>query len=80
MPRLLLIAADSRESHMANSDLLTVRECADYRRCSLRTLDRERADGSGPPYVRIGSRIYYRRADVDAFIARHLCGGDDRAA
>lgn len=57
------------------SDLMTAREAADYRRCSLRTLDRERADGSGPPYARIGARIYYRRADLDAYITAHLVGG-----
>jgi predicted DNA-binding transcriptional regulator AlpA len=58
------------------SELLTARESADYRRTSIRTQDRERAEGRGPRYVRIGSRVYYRRADVDAFIARHLCGGE----
>lgn len=56
------------------TDLMTTRECADFRRCSTRTLDREREDGRGPPYVRIGARIYYRREDVNHFIAAHLCG------
>ena len=59
-----------------NIDLWTPRECAAYRRCSLRTLDRERERGYGCPYVRIGGRIYYRRSDVDQFIAVHVCGGD----
>jgi hypothetical protein len=54
------------------SELLTPRECADYRRCSLRTLDRERAELRGPPYAQIGPRIFYRRKDVDLFIAGHL--------
>ena len=62
---------------MTTTDLLTARECADYRRCSLRTLDRERERGDGCSYVRIGGRIYYRRGDVDQFIAAHVCG--DRA-
>jgi excisionase family DNA binding protein len=52
--------------------LLTARETAQYLRCSLRTLDRERADGRGIPYVRIGARIRYRRADVEAFVAAHV--------
>ena len=64
-------------AYMTQLDLLTARECADYRRCSLRTLDRERELGDGCPYVRIGRRIYYRRGDVDQFIAAHVCG--DRA-
>jgi hypothetical protein len=61
---------------MTQTDLLTARECADYRRTSLRTLDRERERGDGCPYVRIGARIYYRRADVDRFIAAHVCSRD----
>ena len=53
-------------------ELLTPRECADYRRCSIRKLDRERADGRGCPYVRIDGRVFYRRGDVDQFIKSHL--------
>jgi hypothetical protein len=63
-------------AQITQTDLLTARECADYWRCSLRTLDRERELGNGCPYVRIGGRIYYRRGDVDQFIAAHVCGGD----
>ena len=61
-------------------ELLTPREAADYRRTSIRTQDRERAERRGPRYVRIGTRIYYRRSDVDAFIAAHLVGGDRNGA
>jgi len=63
---------------MAETGLLTPKETAEYRRCSLRKLDRERAEGRGPPYVHDSGRIFYRRSDVDAFIAAHLCGGEDR--
>jgi hypothetical protein len=55
-------------------ELLTPRECAALRRCSVRKLDRERADGRGCPYVRIDGRIFYRRQDVDQFIAEHVRG------
>jgi hypothetical protein len=55
-------------------ELLTPRECAALRRCSVRTLDRERADGRGCPYVRIDNRIFYRRQDLDQFIATHVRG------
>jgi hypothetical protein len=57
-------------------ELLTPKECAQYRRCSVRKLDRERADGRGSRYVRIDGRIYYLRGDVDRFINAHICGGD----
>lgn len=53
-------------------ELLTPKECAAYRRCSIRKLDRERAEGRGCPHVRIDDRIFYRRADVDRFIEAHL--------
>ena len=54
------------------SSLLTPKECAVYRRCSVRKLDRERAEGRGCPYVRIDDRIFYRLADVDRFIEANL--------
>lgn len=57
--------------------LLTQREYARYRRCSVRTIERERAVGTGCPYVRIGARILYRLADVDRFIDAHRIGGSD---
>jgi hypothetical protein len=56
------------------SNLLTAKECAEYRRCSVRKLDRERADGRGCAYVRIDGRIFYRRQDVDQFLAKHVRG------
>jgi hypothetical protein len=56
----------------SNPSLLTSKECAVYRRCSVRKLDRERAEGRGCPYVRIDGRILYRRADVDRFIESHV--------
>ena len=59
--------------------LLTASETARYLRCSLRTLDRERADGRGCPFIRIGGRIRYRRADVEAFVAAHVRGNTVRA-
>ena len=56
---------------MFDSELLTPQEYARYRRCSLRTLDRERALGTGCPYVKIGARILYRRSDIERFFDSH---------
>jgi hypothetical protein len=64
------------EAKLTEAHILTAIECAAYRRCSVRKLDRERADGRGPPYVRIDGRIFYRRADVDNFISARVHGGD----
>jgi hypothetical protein len=49
--------------------LYTPQEYAEVRRCSLKTLERERAAGTGCPYVLIGRRVYYRPADIEAFLA-----------
>jgi hypothetical protein len=52
--------------------LFLPREYADLRRCSSKTLERERASGTGCPYVVIGRRIYYRLEDIDAFHASRV--------
>ena len=64
---------------MTDTDLLTPQEYARYRRCSLRTLDRERAEGRGRPYVRLGRRILYRRADIERHMVAHLRGAREVA-
>jgi hypothetical protein len=63
---------------MTDISLLTEKESAKYQRRSQRTLARERSEGRGCRYVRIGSRIFYRKSDLDAFIAAHVRGGEDR--
>ena len=53
---------------------LTEAELAARWRHSLRSLQRWRADGNGPPYLRIGRRIVFRIADVEAFEASREVG------
>lgn len=50
------------------SPLLTESDVADLLRISVRTLQDYRCSGRGPKFVKIGRRIVYRQADVDAFI------------
>ena len=65
---------------MPGNELLTPAEYAQLRRCSLRTLDRERANRSGCPYVRLGGRLFYRRSDIDHFIETNVSRpSDDRS-
>lgn len=59
---------------MSDLELITAAEFARLRRCSLRTLDRERATGTGCPYVRLGARVLYRLADVEGYIEAHVRG------
>ena len=48
-----------------------VSEAADYLRSSKSTLDKMRVTGDGPMYTKIGKRVVYDTADLDAFAERH---------
>lgn len=53
--------------------LLTQREAAIATRLSERTLERLRTTGlGGPPFVKLGRRVLYRAADVEAWIASRV--------
>ena len=50
--------------------ILTEKEMAQYRRVSVRTVQRGRINGGGVPYLRLSERrIGYRMADILAWIA-----------
>jgi excisionase family DNA binding protein len=55
---------------MPDETLLTEQELADYCRVSLRTVQRWRAEGIGPPVLWAGNRPRYRREDVDLWLRR----------
>ena len=52
-----------------DSPLLTVGEAADILRCSVSSLNKWRCSGRGPRFVRVGSRVRYRRADLAKYIS-----------
>lgn len=41
---------------------------AKKRKCSVRTCQRDRLLGNSPPYVKIGRRVYYRLAAIEAWL------------
>lgn len=45
---------------------------------SIRALQRWRAKGYGPTFMRIGGSIFYRMDDIEAFEARMRQGGGAR--
>ena len=49
--------------------LFDPQEASDYLRMARQTLARWRCQGLGPRFVRIGGRIFYDVADLNAFIA-----------
>jgi hypothetical protein len=60
--------------------LLTQGEHAKIRRCSERTIERERTTGTGCKFIKIGRGVRYRRHDVQKFIERHARHSTSEAA
>jgi predicted DNA-binding transcriptional regulator AlpA len=62
------------------AEYLTTQQAASY--CSLSTeffeIARSKADGSGPPYVKLARAVRYRRTDLDAWMRKHLKGEAQR--
>lgn len=50
---------------------LDVGEAADFLRSTVKTLANWRAAGSGPRFYRMGSRIFYRKSDLQAWWDSH---------
>lgn len=53
---------------MTISDLITETDYAAQRGVSLRTVQRERAQRIGPPYIKLGRNIYYRPAAIEQWL------------
>ena len=53
-------------------ELLTGQEYASERKCSLRTVERERTSGNGCRFIKIGRSVRYRWRDVLAFLEQHV--------
>ena len=53
---------------MTLQDLITENDYAAARGVSLRTVQRERAQRIGPPFIRLGRVIYYRPAAIEAWL------------
>ena len=61
------------EHNKVEQAYLDTEEAARYLCLAPITLYRKRVDGDGPPFSRIGGRVIYRRADVDAWVRARLC-------
>ena len=59
------------------SDLYAPDEAAGYIKSNWRTLARWRLIGTGPRYVRVGRKVFYRLRDLEAWLdqqTRHTTG------
>jgi len=53
---------------MTFQDLLTETDYAAQRGLSLRSVQRERAMRVGPPFIKVGRKVYYRPAAIEAWL------------
>jgi len=51
-----------------NQRLFSTHAAALYLGFARQTLSKWRVEGSGPRFIRVGGRVMYHRADLDAFI------------
>lgn len=49
-------------------EVKTEAEYAEWRGCSVRTIQRERSQRIGPPFIKLGSKIYYRVAAIEKWL------------
>ena len=54
-----------------NDTLLTTKGFADYAVISERTAIRYRNRREGPPWIRVGGQVRYRKSDVDAWLNKN---------
>ncbi len=57
---------------MQSSDYFNTQQAAAYLQISASTLNKLRVFGDGPPFVKMGRTVRYRRADLDAWTAKRL--------
>lgn len=49
-------------------DLISEHDYAFARTVSLRTVQRERAQRVGPPFIKLGRKIFYRKEAIEAWL------------
>lgn len=67
----------AKTKDLSDDALLTEDEAADAVRISVRTLQAWRLKTVGPPFVRVGRTIRYRRGDIKAWIRLNTCGASN---
>ena len=53
---------------MTFCNLITEANYAEQRGVSIRSVQRERAQRVGPPFIKVGRKVYYRSAAIDAWL------------
>ena len=54
--------------------LLTEKEVQELYKLNVKTLQRERFNGSGIPYIKLGRRVRYKVSDINAYLEKNTIG------
>lgn len=70
-----------QSQHLQNQNpksdqLLTQQQVSEVLQIKVGTLQNWRADGEGPPFVKIGGAVRYRRQDLDQWIESRVVASD----
>ncbi len=66
---------------LEHSEFLSTEEFARLTRRKPQSIRRERMRGGGPPFFRIGRRVFYTVANIEAWIAdRTVCSTAEESA
>ena len=60
------------------SQLLTTAEAAAYMRLKPQTLCKWRSGGRGPLFVQLGGKVFYRVAELDAYVEAGITSPEKR--
>jgi predicted DNA-binding transcriptional regulator AlpA len=63
----------AQDANTPNLVLLDNQEAADFLKLSPRTLEKLRVTGNGPLFRKLGRRVLYARADLEAWVDARIC-------
>lgn len=63
-------------SEQNQSPLISVKSALLYLNISSATLARLRKTNTGPTYIKLGGRVFYRQTDLDAYINSNTIKGE----
>lgn len=64
----------AQETHdVSQHQFLITTEAANLLRVDPKTLCNKRCSGDGPPFIRVGGRVVYDRADLIAWLSQNKC-------
>ncbi len=66
------LAARNYQTDLTKKDRLNNEEAAQYLGLKAATLNKWRVYGEGPPFIKVGRLVRYRRTDLDAYLSRRL--------